>query len=304
MVDAPKYIWLDGKIVDYEKASVHILTHSLQYGSGIFEGIRAYETKDNSAVFRLDDHVKRFVNSARICNIKLGYTHEQLFSAVLNIVKKNMLKSCYIRPFAFYNDPNIGLSTEGKKISVSIAAVPFGSYFRNKDIGIKCNVSALRRINPSVLPTQAKASGNYANSILASIDAKNQGVDDAILISNEGFVAEGPAENIFLVNDGKLLTPSKEANILLGITRDTIIKIAKDRGIEVEERQIHKEELYTADEVFFTGTAAEITSIISIDSRKIGDGKQGKITKNLEKDYLDVVSGKRLEFDDWLTKVY
>ncbi len=304
MVDAPKYIWLDGKIVDYEKASVHILTHSLQYGSGIFEGIRAYETKDNSAVFRLDDHVKRFINSARICNIKLGYTHEQLFSAILNIVKKNMLKRCYIRPFAFYNDPNIGLSTEGKKISVSIAAVPFGSYFRNKDIGIKCNVSALRRINPSILPTQAKASGNYVNSILASIDAKNQGVDDAILISNEGFVAEGPAENIFLVNDGKLLTPSKEANILLGITRDTIIKIAKDRGIEVEERQIHKEELYTADEVFFTGTAAEITSIISIDSRKIGDGRQGKITKNLEKDYLDVVSGKRPEFDDWLTKVY
>lgn len=304
MVDAPKYIWLDGKIVDYEKASVHILTHSLQYGSGIFEGIRAYETKDNSAVFRLDDHVKRFINSARICNIKLGYTHEQLFSAILNIVKKNMLKRCYIRPFAFYNDPNIGLSTEGKKISVSIAAVPFGSYFRNKDIGIKCNVSALRRINPSILPTQAKASGNYVNSILASIDAKNQGVDDAILISNEGFVAEGPAENIFLVNDGKLLTPSKEANILLGITRDTIIKIAKDRGIEVEERQVHKEELYTADEVFFTGTAAEITSIISIDSRKIGDGRQGKITKNLEKDYLDVVSGKRPEFDDWLTKVY
>ncbi len=304
MVDAPKYIWLDGKIVDYEKASVHILTHSLQYGSGIFEGIRAYETKDNSAVFRLDDHVKRFINSARICNIKLGYTHEQLFSAILNIVKKNMLKRCYIRPFSFYNDPNIGLSTEGKKISVSIAAVPFGSYFRNKDIGIKCNVSALRRINPSILPTQAKASGNYVNSILASIDAKNQGVDDAILISNEGFVAEGPAENIFLVNDGKLLTPSKEANILLGITRDTIIKIAKDRGIEVEERQVHKEELYTADEVFFTGTAAEITSIISIDSRKIGDGRQGKITKNLEKDYLDVVSGKRPEFDDWLTKVY
>ncbi len=185
MADIPKYIWFDGKIVDYEKVTVHILTHSLQYGSGIFEGIRAYETKDNSVIFRLDDHVKRFINSARICNIKLGYTHEQLFSAIKDVVKKNRLKRCYIRPFAFYNDPNIGLNTEGKRISVSIAAVPFGSYFRNKDIGIKCNVSALRRINPSILPTQAKASGNYVNSILASIDAKSQGADDAILISNE-----------------------------------------------------------------------------------------------------------------------
>ena len=164
MVDAPKYIWLDGKIVDYEKASVHILTHSLQYGSGIFEGIRAYETKDNSAVFRLDDHVKRFINSARICNIKLGYTHEQLFSAILNIVKKNMLKRCYIRPFAFYNDPNIGLSTEGKKISVAVIAVPFGNYFGDKDKGITCKISSMRRINS---PSLARAASNAVRALKA-----------------------------------------------------------------------------------------------------------------------------------------
>lgn len=299
-----QYVWRDGKFVDYEKATVHVLTHSLQYGSGIFEGIRSYETEGNVAIFRLQDHVRRFLNSAKICNMKLDNSYDDIFFAIKELVKRNGLKKSYIRPFAFYNDPHIGLDTAGKKIGVVIAAVPFGNYFKNKDSGIKCNVSALRRINPSVLPTQAKASGNYVNSILASIDAKNQGADDAILISNEGFVAEGPAENIFLVSEGKLLTPSKEANILLGITRDTIIRLANSMGIEVEERQIHKEELYTAEEVFFTGTAAEITSIVSVDSRRVGNGKQGDMTKTLERVYLDTVVGKNHKFKDWLTEVY
>ncbi len=299
-----KYIWFDGKFTDFGKANVHVLTHSLQYGSGIFEGIRAYGTGENSSIFRLKDHVKRFLNSAKICRMKLDYDYDELFSAIRGTVRKNKLEECYIRPFAFYNDSSIGLDVSGKKTSIIVAAVPFGNYFGKKDVGLKCVVSGWRRINPSVLPTEAKASGNYVNSILASIDAKAQGADEAILLSEEGFVAEGPAENIFLVEDGTLITPSKEADILFGITRDTVIKIAKSAGLLVEEREVHREDLYSCDELFFTGTAAELTPIISVDSRKVGKGRIGPITKMLEDRYDDVVHGKSEEFTYWLTEVY
>ena len=299
-----QYVWFDGKFVDLGKANVPVLTHSLQYGSGIFEGIRAYETEGNVAIFRLQDHIKRFLNSAKICNMKLDFSSEELFSAVKEVVKKNKLKSCYIRPFAFYNDASIGLDTSGKRISVVIAAVAFGKYFKNTDSGLKCNVSGWRRITPSIMPTEAKASGNYVNSILASTDAKNQGADEAILLSQGGFVAEGPAENIFLVEDGELVTPSKEADILFGITRDSVIKMARGMKIGVEEREIHREELYTCDEAFFTGTAAEITPIISVDSKKIGNGKVGPITKRINERYGEIVHGKAREYRSWLTHVY
>ncbi len=295
-------IWMDGKFL--ESAEVPVLTHSMQYGSGVFEGIRAYRTSDGVSLFRLSDHVKRFMNSARIYSMGMGYTAEELESAITLLVKKSGLESCYIRPFAFYNDPNIGLSTEGKRVSVFIAAVPFGAYFGSgKEKGIACKVSSWHRINSMILPPGAKSSGNYANSILASGEAKSAGADEAILLSANGYVAEGPGENIFLVKDGKLLTPSKEADILLGITRDSIIKIAENTGIDVQERNIHREELYTCDEAFFTGTAAELTPIVAIDSRKMGAGKPGPMTKMLAEKYSNIATGNDAEYGSWLTQV-
>ncbi len=296
-----QYIWLDGKFIESGRANVHMLTHSLQYGSGVFEGIRAYHTEKGPAVFRLTDHVRRFLRSAKIYSMGLGYDEKELGSAVVNLISKNGLKSCYIRPFAFYNDNHIGLDVTGKKTSVAIAAVDFGSYFTNKDKGISCVVSSWRRINSQILPVQAKASGNYLNSIIASQDARSKGVDEAILLDINGYVAEGPGENIFLIRDNKLITPSESSDILLGITRDSLIKIAESRGLEFEERFVHREELYTADEVFFCGTAAELTPITQIDGRKIGNGRIGPITDLLSRAYSNATTGADPEFKDWLT---
>ncbi len=298
-----EYLWIDGRTVESGRASVHILTHSLQYGSGIFEGMRAYKTANGTAIFRLNDHIKRFVNSARIRCMDLGYTESELREATLGIVRRNGLSEGYIRPFAFYNDTKIGLSTIGKEVSVAIAAVPFGNYFKSKEKGISCKVSSWRRINSEILPPQAKASGNYANSILASDEAKRNGADEAILLSADGYVAEGPGENIFLVEEGELVTPSREADILLGITRDSLMKIAESMGIVVNERQVHREELYTCDEVFFSGTAAELTPIVSIDSRPVGKGREGPITRMLSDKFSEIVQGKEREYAQWLTIV-
>ena len=300
---AKQYVWFDGKFVAFEDANVHVLTHSVQYGSGVFEGLRAYQAKDGTAVFRLGDHVRRFLNSAKIYDMDICFGADEIEEAIVGTVRKNKLNECYIRPFGFYNDQKIGLNPIGKKVSVVVAAVPFGSYFTNKDAGIKCKVSSWHRINSLVLPPEAKASGNYLNSILCSTEAKRAGADEAILLSGDGYVAEGPGENIFLVQDNKLVTPSKDADILLGITRDSIIKMAESKGITVEERQVHREELYISDEVFFTGTAAELTPVTEIDSRKIGKGKIGPITKMLSVDFDGVVKGRNEEFFDWLTYV-
>ena len=300
-MDGSKYVWLDGRIIKSEEATVPILTHSLQYGSGIFEGIRSYKAERGGAVFRLDDHVKRFFNSAKIYSINLGIEREELRSAIIETVKKNGLEECYIRPFAFYNDQNIGLGVAGKKVSVAVMAIPFGHYFANKEKGIKCKVSSFHRINSLILPPQAKASGNYINSILASMEAKKSGADEAILLSSNGSVAEGPGENLFIVKDDLLITPSASSDILMGITRDSIIKIAKDESIEVEEREVHREELLTCDEAFFTGTAAEITPIVSIDSEILGDGKMGNLTSKIGKLYSEITLGKKKKYANWLT---
>ncbi|MEM3775547.1 MAG: branched-chain amino acid transaminase, partial [Candidatus Micrarchaeaceae archaeon] len=272
--ESTRRVWLDGSLIDYEQAKVSILTHSLQYGSGVFEGIRAYQTDAGPAIFRLSDHLSRFFNSAKIYSIAINYSKEELSEAIIKLVKVNKLNDCYIRPFAFYNDDNIGVSAFGKKVSVFIAAIPFGAYFgKGKETGIKCKISSWRRINSEILPVQAKASGNYINSIIANNEARASGFDEAILLSSNGYVAEGPGENIFIVKDGRLITPDESADILMGITRDSLMKIAESAGLEVYEKLIHKEELYTADEVFFAGTAAEITPIVNIDGIKIGNGK-------------------------------
>ncbi len=299
-----QYSWLDGKFIGAADANVPILTHSLQYATGIFEGIRAYKVKRGTAIFRLQDHMKRLIRSAKIYDMELGYSEKQLCDAALQLVKKNALESCYIRPFAFYNDHKIGLPTMGKKISTFIAAVPFGAYFGGgEQKGISCKVSSWRRINSSILPPQAKASGNYANSIIANVEAKKCGADEAILLSMGGYVAEGSGENIFLVQNGMLVTPSKESDILPGITRDSILKIAQNMGLETEEREVHREELYNADELFFTGTASEVTPITRVDFKPVGQGKPGPITKTLAARYSDVVLGNDSEFSAWLSYV-
>lgn len=296
--------WLDGRMVERSKATIPILTHSTQYGSGIFEGIRAYKTRSGPSIFRLNDHVKRFFRSAKIYAMDLGHSQGQIRDAIIKVVRQNRLGSCYIRPFAFYNDDNIGISPFGKKISVFIAAVPFGAYFgHGRDEGITCKISSWQRINSMILPPEAKASGNYINSVLANIDARMAGQDEAILTSLDGYVAEGPGENIFVVEDGELVTPSREADILLGITRDSVIKIGEYMGLRVVERNIHKEELYTCDEAFFAGTAAEITPIKRIDFRRVGSGKPGPVTKMLKDKYSSIVNGESKEFSQWLTYV-
>lgn len=298
-----QYVWIDGKFVDFEKATVPILTHSLQYGTGLFEGIRAYKTSHGTAIFRLKEHMRRLLDSAKIYSMSFPYDEKALCDVAVQLVKKNGLESCYIRPFVFYNDANIGLAVNGKKVSVAIAAVTLGNYFEDKEKGIRCKVSTWRRINSEIMPPRAKASGNYMNSVAAKKEANMNGADEAILLSVNGYVAEGSGENIFLVKNGKLLTPSESSDILLGITRDAVIKIAESIGIIVEEREVHREELYTCDEVFFTGTAAEVTPVIEIDGRKIGTGKIGPITKTLSDHFSQVVEGKDPKFSGWLTKV-
>ena len=295
-------VWLDGKLIDSEKAKVPILTHSLQYGSGIFEGIRSYHTDSGPAVFRLDDHVKRFFATAKIYGMDLGLTQEQMASAILRTVKASGLKECYIRPFAFYNDSRIGMSTSGKRISVFVGIQEMGSYLQKKGAGVRCKISSWRRINSGILPVEAKASGNYLNSIIANGEAKRLGFDEAILLSSNGYVAEGPGENIFIVKGGNLVTPGKSSDILLGITRDSLIKVAESVGIKTDERMVHKEELYTADELFFAGTAAEITPIMEVDGIKVGEGS-GKITKLLWDKFSDIIHGRDSQFEDWLTPV-
>lgn len=297
-------VWLDGRFIGYELAKVSILTHSLQYGSGIFEGIRAYPTTGGPAIFRLDDHIARFFRSIKIYSMPIRYTPEEMHSAIVKLVKMNKLDSCYIRPFIFYNSQDIGIGTRGKHSSVFVATVPMGAYYGAAKVkGLRCKISSWRRINSSILPVEAKASGNYINSIIAGNEAVASGFDESILLSYNGYVAEGPADNIFIVKYGHLITPNASADILMGVTRDSIIQIAESLGLIVEERETHKEELYSADEVFFCGTAAEITPIVNIDGITVGNGKPGPITKLLSEKYDSVVRGENHEFGDWLTLV-
>ena len=297
-------IWFDGKITDYDDVKVPLLTHSLQYGSGIFEGIRAYDAGGRAAVFRLDEHVDRFMRSARIYRMPLSSTRDEIRQGIIDVVRENNYKSCYLRPFAFFNDDRISLQTKGKKVSVAVVGVPYNNYFGDtSNKGVTCKVAGWRRINSDILPIQAKASGNYLNSVAAIGEADAAGFDEAILLSRNGYIAEGPGENIFLVKDGKLVTPGLESDILFGITRFSLIELAGKMGIEITERQIHRDELYTCDEAFFCGTAAEVTPIVNVDGIPVGDGKPGQITEKIGKKFMGVVSGREKEFLHWLTFV-
>ncbi len=286
-----EFIWFNGKIVLWKEASIHFLTHSLHYGTAVFEGIRCYKTENGPAIFRLEDHIERLFNSAKIAGMKnIPYDKKQIIDATKEIVKKNKLEECYIRPLFFYGYGKMGLDTVGAKLEAGIAAWPWGVYLGEEGVknGIRAKIASISRHHPNPIFNQAKISGSYTNSTLAKMEALNAGYDEAIMLDNNGLIAECTGENIFIVKKEKLLTPEK-TNILTGITRDSVIKIAEEQGIKVSECKIKKEMLYSADECFITGTAAEITPVREIDDKKIGNGKPGRITKKIQNQYSDAI---------------
>ena len=300
-----KYVWFDGKYILSEKATVPITTHALHYGTTVFEGIRAYWNKKNLNIFRLDEHITRFRRSGQFYNISLPYSDDEITSAIIGICKKNKIKkSCYIRPFYFVGDYGINLHvTKKAPTRVAILAFPFGDLFDKN--GITAGVVSWRKFSDASTPTQAKMGGNYLNSIIATQEAKQNKVDEAILLDHNGNVSEAPGENIFIVRDNQLVTPSLTSSILEGITRDAVIKIAKDLDIDVIERDIPRSELVISEEIFLTGTAAEIIPIIKMDSKQVGDyGKPGDITTKLMEVYTGIVMGKNNDYSHWLTEVY
>jgi len=299
-----KFVWFDGKYVTLDKAKVPVTTHAIHYGTSIFEGIRAYWNSKNLFMFRLEDHIKRFRNSGKFYSISLNFTNKQIENAIINLCKKNnMKKSCYIRPFYFVGDYGINLHvTEKAPTNVAIFMFPFGDLFNKK--GITAGVSSWRKFSVSSTPPQAKMGGNYLNSILATQEAKRNGYDEAILLDKLGNVSEAPGENIFIVKGDEIITPPLSSSALAGITRDSIFELAKDRGYKVVIREITRSELYIADEVFLSGTAAEIIPIIRIDQNIIGNGKAGIITSELTSDYTDVVMNRNEKYSEWLTAVY
>lgn len=299
------FIWMDGKFVKWQDAKVHVLTHTLHYGLGVFEGIRCYEGVDgNSYIFRLKEHIDRLYDSAHICEIKIPFKKEEIIKATKECLKKNKLKEGYIRPIVFVGDGPMGLYVEDYPVRVAIACWAWGAYLGEEGLkkGIRAKISSFTRHHPNVMMTKAKVSGNYVNSILAKKEAKHAGYDEAIMLDPEGYVSEASGENIFIVKNRKLKT-TPLTTILPGITRDSIIQIAKELGYEVVEERFTRDELYLADEVFFTGTAAEVTPVREVDDRQIGEGKPGPITLKIQKIFFDIVKGKSKKHREWLEKV-
>ncbi|MEW5008166.1 MAG: branched-chain amino acid transaminase [Cycloclasticus sp.] len=304
MDDRDGVIWLDGEWVEWREAKVHVLTHTLHYGMGVFEGTRAYETSEGPAIFRLQDHTDRLFRSAHILNMKVPFDKETLNQAQCDAVSKNNLKSAYLRPMCFYGSEGMGIRADSLKVHVMVAAWEWGKYLGEDGIekGIRIRTSSYTRNHVNSVMCKAKANGNYMNSILALQEAISCGYDEAMLLDHEGFVAEGSGENIFIVRNGKLITPDL-TSALEGITRDTIFQLAEECNLEVVEKRITRDEVYVADEAFFTGTAAEVTPIREVDDRTIGNGGRGPITERLQTLYFDAVQGRSPERSDWLTLV-
>ncbi len=300
----PKFVWFDGKFVKDEEAKVSVMTHAIHYGTSVFEGLRGYWNSKNLYIFRLHDHIKRFRRSGKVYSIALRFTDKQIADAIIDLCKKNNVKeSCYIRPFYFVGRYGINLHvTEETPTHAGIVMFPFGDLF-NKN-GIKVGISSWRRIHDVSTPPLAKMGGNYLNSILATQECKRNDYDEAVLLDQLGNISEAPGENIFLIRNEKLLTPPPSSSALEGITKDSVSKIAKDLGYEMVEREIPRTEIYFADEVFLTGTAAEVTPIISVDGKKVGDGKVGKITKQIQKTYSEITMGRNKKYTHWITPVY
>jgi len=295
-------IWMNGKLVPFKKAKVHVLTHALHYSTAIFEGLRCYNTPKGSAIFRLPEHVDRFFNSAKMYSMKMPYNKKQITDAIIKTVKNSTLKECYIRPLAYYGYGELGLTPTQNKVDVAIACWPWkmGESKAGKFTGAKCKISSWIRIDSAAQPMKAKAASNYANAALARVEALKEGYDEAIMLNNQGKIAEGSAENIFILKGDKIITPPLTAGVLEGITRDSVIQIIEFNGGEIIEADLDREDLYVADEVFMTGTAAEVKSVTEIDKTVIGNGKPGKITKALQKSFIEVTMGKDERFLSWL----
>ncbi len=304
MDDRDGVIWLDGKLVPWRDAKVHVLTHTLHYGMGVFEGVRAYQTDKGTAIFRLDAHTDRLFRSAHILMMDIPYDKATLNDAQRTVVRENKLDTAYIRPMCFYGSEGMGLRADNLKVHVMVAAWTWGSYLgaENMESGIRIKTSSFTRHHVNITMCKAKANGNYMNSMLALREALSCGYDEAMLLDNEGYVAEGSGENIFLVRNGVLYTPDL-TSALDGITRDTLFTLAAEIGLTVKEKRITRDEVYIADEAFFTGTAAEVTPIREVDGRKIGSGTRGPITARLQSMFFDQVHGRRTQYPEWLTLV-
>jgi len=304
MADRDGLIWLDGELVDWREAKVHVLTHTLHYGMGAFEGVRAYDTSQGTAIFRLADHTRRLFRSAKILGMTIPFSEDELNAAQVAAVRENALDSAYIRPMIFYGSEGMGLHASQLQVHVMVAAWTWGSYLGDDNIvnGIRVKTSSFSRHHVNSAMTKAKANGPYFNSMLAVTEANNAGYDEALMLDCDGYVSEGSGENLFIVRDGVLYTPDL-TSALDGITRRTILTYAQEMGIECREKRITRDEVYIADEAFLTGTAAEVTPMRELDDRSIGEGKRGPVTEALQSRYFDQVSGKRDDHGDWLTYV-
>ena len=304
MADRDGFIWYDGKLVPWRDATTHVLTHSLHYGLAVFEGVRAYKTVSGTAIFRLKEHTDRLFNSAHIYRMPMPYDKATLIEAHKEVVRSNKLESCYLRPIAFYGSEKMGVSPRGAATHVSVAAWPWGAYLGEEglDKGIRVKTSSYSRHHVNVNMARAKFSGTYANSILANMEATEDGYDEALLLDVDGFVAEGAGENLFVIKDGVIYEP-EIASALMGITRNTIITLAAELGYKVVAKRLTRDDIYIADEAFLTGTAAEVTPIRELDNRSIGAGSRGPITARIQSPFFDVVNGKVPAHNDWLSFV-
>lgn len=296
-------IWMDGQMVPWDEARVHVLTHTLHYGSGVFEGIRAYETRKGPAIFRLNDHVARMFRSAKIFSIEIPFSYETIFDACKEVVRSTGLPSCYVRPLVYLGYGEMGVNPIPAPVNVAIAAWPWGAYLGDEGLarGIRAKISSWKRHDPNIIPPAAKGTGQYINSSMAKLEAIRGGYDEAILLNGAGFVAEASGENLFIVRDGDLITPPVSAGALIGITRDSVMQIASDLGITVREAELVRSDLYTADECFLTGTAAEVTPVREVDDRMIGD--PGPVTKKVQEIFFSAVKGEVDRYASWLEYV-
>ena len=305
MADRDGKIWLDGQLVDWRDAKIHVLTHTLHYGCGAFEGVRAYDTVGGTAIFRLQEHTQRLFNSAKILRMKMPFTPDQVNEAQKEVIRANKLASGYIRPLVWIGSEKLGVSPRGNTIHVMVAAWAWGAYLGEDGMakGIRVKTSSYTRHHVNITMTQAKAVSNYSNSILANMEALDDGYDEALLLDSAGFVSEGAGENVFVIKDGVVYTPDLSAGALNGITRNTVLHICDDLGIKLVQKRITRDECYIADEMFFTGTAAEVTPIRELDRVQIGIGERGPVTEKIQSAFFDIVNGRNPKYAHWLTKV-
>jgi branched-chain amino acid aminotransferase len=305
MADRDGKIWMDGELVDWRDAKIHVLSHTLHYGCGAFEGVRAYKTEAGTAIFRLKEHTDRLFNSAKILRMTLPFSKEEVNEAQRAVIRANKLESGYLRPLTWYGSEKLGVSPKGNRVHLMVAAWAWGAYLGEEGLkrGIRVKTSSYTRHHVNITMTQAKAVSNYSNSILANMEAVDDGYDEALLLDASGFVSEGAGENVFVVKDGKVYTPDLSAGALNGITRNTVFHICADLGVEIIQKRITRDEIYIADEAFFTGTAAEVTPIRELDRVEIGVGSRGPVTEKIQSAFFDIVNGRNSKYASWLTRV-